>query len=259
MTEDTLLSYLKSPEDYIKTTAEQYMRDNQEEFLAQFLKKDALLAEYQMLSQDSDAPVYRMRAITDALQKSGAKTVNVTVQKDGVELTFKTSAESLKGLKSQYSTWYIAPSDRLQFRHLFGAGSDYSAEDIIRIAYGRSTLYRKAVTQVGTAWGLPIPDTQRWLDLIRQEEIAVTQAAEPEKVNHVMEEKDLPINASGLQTLDNIWGLFETAVKLNSADGRREMYALARELSECQNLTDWIIKSQTENEGAQVSMACTQN
>lgn len=141
MTEDTLLSYLKSPEDYIKTTAEQYMRDNQEEFLAQFLKKDALLAEYQMLSQDSDAPVYRMRAITDALQKSGAKTVNVTVQKDGVELTFKTSAESLKGLKSQYSTWYIAPSDRLQFRHLFGAGSDYSAEDIIRIAYGRSTLY----------------------------------------------------------------------------------------------------------------------
>lgn len=141
LTEDTLLSYLKSPEDYIKTTAEQYMRDNQEEFLAQFLKKDALLAEYQMLSQDSDAPVYRMRAITDALQKSGAKTVNVTVQKNGVELTFKTSAESLKGLKSQYSTWYIAPSDRLQFRHLFGAGSDYSAEDIIRIAYGRSTLY----------------------------------------------------------------------------------------------------------------------
>lgn len=69
LTEDTLLSYLKSPEDYIKTTAEQYMRDNQEEFLAQFLKKDALLAEYQMLSQDSDAPVYRMRAITDALQK----------------------------------------------------------------------------------------------------------------------------------------------------------------------------------------------
>ena len=121
------------------------------------------------------------------------------------------------------------------------------------------TPYRKAVTQVGTAWGLPIPDTQRWLDLIRQEEIAVAQAANPEKVNHVMEEKDLPINASGLQTLDNIWGLFETAVKLNSADGRREMYALARELSECQNLTDWIIKSQTENEGAQVSMPCTQN
>ena len=49
------------------------MRDNQEEFLAQFLKKDALLAEYQMLSQDSDAPVYRMRAITDALQKMWRK------------------------------------------------------------------------------------------------------------------------------------------------------------------------------------------
>ena len=64
--------------------------------------------------------------------------------------------------------------------------------------------------------------------IIRQEEIAGTQAAEPEKVNHVMEEKDLPINASGLQTLDNIWGLYETAVKLNSADSSRQMYALAR-------------------------------
>ena len=48
-------------------------------------------------------------------------------------------------------------------------------------------------------------------------------------------------------------------IPIDPATGIREMYALARELSECQNLTDWIIKSQTENEGAQVSMACTQN
>ena len=155
LTEDTLLSYLKSPEDYIKTTAEQYMRDNQEEFLAQFLKKDALLAEYQMLSQDSDAPVYRMRAITDALQKSGAKTVNVTVQKDGVELTFKTSAESLKGLKSQYSTWYIAPSDRLQFRHLFGAGSDYSAAGLVCPIFLSYILRKKGIiTKNGIVAGM---------------------------------------------------------------------------------------------------------
>ena len=141
LTEGALLSYLKDPEEYVKTAAEQYMRDNQEEFLAQFLRKDALLAEYQLLSQGSDSPVYRMRSITEAIEKSGAKTVNVTVQKDGVELTFKTSAESLKGLRSYYSTYYIAPSDRLQFRHLFGAGADYAAEDIVRITYGRSTLY----------------------------------------------------------------------------------------------------------------------
>ena len=43
------------------------------------------------------------------------------------------------------------------------------------------TPYRKAVTQVGTAWGLPIPDTQRWLDLIRQEEIAVTKQPSPKR------------------------------------------------------------------------------
>ena len=57
-----------------------------------------------------------------------------------MELTFKTSAESLKGLKSQYSTWSLLRQTALQFVSIFfGAGSDYSAEDIIRIAYGRST------------------------------------------------------------------------------------------------------------------------
>ena len=180
--------------------------------------------------------------------------------------------ESLDALANHFPT---AGANRIQNRLIAFLAEHDGSEELCKLQenlakeaiaylmlYGTAvdvTPYRKAVTQVGTAWGLPIPDTQRWLDLIRQEEIAVAQAANPEKVNHVMEEKDLPINASGLQTLDNIWGLFETAVKLNSADGRREMYALARELSECQNLTDWIIKSQTENEGAQVSMPCTQN
>lgn len=175
----------------------------------------------------------------------------------------------LRTLTGQHQEWMAErllehgmPVEPDNYDALYACVSNQAVGAAKLMLYGTAvdvTPYRKAVTQVGTAWGLPIPDTQRWLDLIRQEEIAVTQAAEPEKVNHVMEEKDLPINASGLQTLDNIWGLFETAVKLNSADGRREMYALARELSECQNLTDWIIKSQTENEGAQVSMACTQN
>lgn len=139
--ENDLLSYLKEPEEYVKTAAEQYMRENQEDFLDQFLRKDALLAEYQALSQDSDAPVYRMRAITEAVEKSGAKTVNVTVQMGGAELTFKTSAASLKGLRYSYSVYDIAPSGRLQFRHLFGTGSSYTAEDVVRITYGRSTLY----------------------------------------------------------------------------------------------------------------------
>ena len=49
-----------------------------------------------------------------------------------------------------------------------------------------------------------------------------------------------------METLKNIWGLFETAVQLNSAKERLTLYDLARELEETQNLLDWIEKTPAE-------------
>jgi len=45
---------------------------------------------------------------------------------------------------------------------------------------------------------------------------------------------------TGMETLDNVWGLFETATRLNSRKQRVELFKLAGELAECQNLPDWI-------------------
>lgn len=51
------------------------------------------------------------------------------------------------------------------------------------------TPYRKAVTQVGTAWGLPIPDTQRWLDLIRRERVCQDDFCKFSKFKYLSAEK----------------------------------------------------------------------
>ena len=146
--ETAFIAYITDPDLFVQTEAEQYIKNNQEKFLLQFLKTDALLAEYQALMQDTDNPIHRMKAITDAVKGCGAKTVTVTVQKDGQELTFKAAANSLTGHRNYYSTSEIPASDRRGFERLFGRYADYNAEDIVKITYGRNTIYDAPATPV---------------------------------------------------------------------------------------------------------------
>ena len=139
--ETAFIAYITDPELFVQTEAEQHIKNNQEKFLLQFLKNDALLAEYQALMQDTGNPIHQMKAITDAVKGCGAKTVTVTVQKDGQELTFKTAAGSLTGHRNYYSTSDIPASDRKEFERLFGRYADYNAEDVTKITYGRNTIY----------------------------------------------------------------------------------------------------------------------
>ena len=145
--ETAFIAYITDPELFVQTEADQYIKNNQEKFLLQFLKSDALLAEYQALMQDTGSPIHRMKAITDAVKGCGAKTVTVTVQKDGQELTFKTAADSLTGHRNYYSTSDIPASDRREFERLFGRYADYNAEDIVKITYGRNTIYEAPPAQ----------------------------------------------------------------------------------------------------------------
>lgn len=139
--EAAFMAYLQDPEVFIQTEAKQYIQSHQEDLLLRFLKNDALLAEYQTLEQDAASSIHRMRAITAAVNGCGGKAVTVTVQKDGKELTFKTGVNGLQGYHSYYSPSLIAVPDRREFERLFGKGADYTPEDIVRITYGRNTIY----------------------------------------------------------------------------------------------------------------------
>ena len=86
------------------------------------------------------------------------------------------------------------------------------------------------------------------LELITREKEAARGTAEPEETRHVLPESKLPMNASGMQTLDNVCGLFETAIQLESRDHREALFRLASELMETQNLLDWIEKTSAEKQ-----------
>ena len=63
------------------------------------------------------------------------------------------------------------------------------------------------------------------------------------------------MNATKMETLDNVWDLFESAVQMDSQEQRTAMFKLANELAECQNLLDWIEKTPAERELPEITIS----
>ena len=77
-------------------------------------------------------------------------------------------------------------------------------------------LHRECIFLIGTAWDIPMGDTQEVISLLDRELDAIRAAGEGGTVAHVLPEDELPMNATGLETLDNIWDLFETSLRMDS-------------------------------------------
>ena len=109
-------------------------------------------------------------------------------------------------------------------------------------------FYRECISHIGTAWDIPVGDTQAVISLLDRELDAIHTAGEDGTVVHVLPEEEQPMNASGLETLDNIWDLFETALRVNSPYARTKLFEMAKWLEESQNLLDWIEKTPAEKQ-----------
>ena len=107
-------------------------------------------------------------------------------------------------------------------------------------------LHRECISHIGTVWGIPVSDTQEVASLLEREQAAILAAGENGTVTHVLPEEELPMNASGTETLERIWGLFETSQRLRREEKRTALYEMARWLEESQNLEDWIVKTSEE-------------
>ena len=104
----------------------------------------------------------------------------------------------------------------------------------------RTTHYDEAITLAGKAWNIPMVDTARSLGLIRQEREVLDKLAAGKDASHVLPETELPMNATGAETLENVWALFETAIRLDRLKDRKLLYHLASELAVSQNLSNWV-------------------
>ena len=102
-------------------------------------------------------------------------------------------------------------------------------------------LHRECIELIGEAWDIPAEEQREPLALLEEEQVSLRTGE-----GHVLLEEELPMNASGTETLERIWGLFETSLRLRSEKKRTALYKMARWLEESQNLEDWIMKTQGE-------------
>lgn len=140
--DDTLLRYIANPNGYAWEIADAYWKEKQEEMLFQFLWKDLVWEKLRELESEGDSQLTRIRNIMQAVNRTSAKTVTVTVCKGGVECTFKASAAVLgRDPGSCYTTWNLPAKDRKAFEQTYGVRANFCPEDIIRITYGGKTIY----------------------------------------------------------------------------------------------------------------------
>lgn len=140
--EECLRAYILNPEMYVQQQAAEYVANEQEKILLQFLKNDALIFAFKEIVEHPEDPVHTIRKIIAAMNDTTAKTVNVTICKEGEEFTFKTEAKELRSdPTTYYNIWSMASADRRKFWERFGNGAAYYPQEIVRITYARAVLY----------------------------------------------------------------------------------------------------------------------
>ena len=94
---------------------------------------------------------------------------------------------------------------------------------------------RECIGLIGEAWDIPTEEQREPLALLEKEQASLRTGE-----GHALPEKELPMNASGAETLECIWNLFEMSLRLRSEEKRTALYEMARWLEESQKPWDRI-------------------
>lgn len=142
MSDNEYIQFILDKEPLVEETAKAYIEEHQENILAQFYNNALLKKELQSIYDDPGHILHRVKAIIGAVKESGAKTVNITINKDNKDFTFKYEADTLKyDPGKDYSSYDIKASDRREFEKLFGRSADFYPNEITKITYGRNVIY----------------------------------------------------------------------------------------------------------------------
>lgn len=142
MSDADYIQFIVDKETLVEREANEYIEKHQENMLAQFYNNTLLRKELKAIYDDPDNILHRVKAIIDAVKKSGAKTVNVTINKEDKEFSFKYETRTLTvAPDSYYSSYNMKASDRREFENLFGRNANFYPSEITRITYGRNVIY----------------------------------------------------------------------------------------------------------------------
>lgn len=140
---NNILEYLTDKESFIEEEARDFILDNHSSILKSLTISREKRKVLKQIEDNKDHPYHKIKSILDSIRDKNYVTVNLTINKDNKELTFKYDAHSLSLRYDTYLSSYSIDklSDRNKFEELFGSWSDFNYQDIIKITYGRNTIY----------------------------------------------------------------------------------------------------------------------
>lgn len=148
-TNNNYLEFITNKDWLVKSKGDKYIEENRENILLQLKENEAIKEELQGIYDNPDHELYRIKEIIRAVKKSGAKTVNVTINKNNKEFTFKYNAALLQNdPKGYYHNWGMKTTDEIDFERYFGKEAKFSANDITQISYCRNVIYDSSEFEV---------------------------------------------------------------------------------------------------------------
>lgn len=154
--ENSLLQYIANPEDFEKKQADTYIAEHQQDMLLDIEENEFIREELRKIEALEDSPMHRLKNIMETMRKSEARTVEVTLNKNGQMFTCKMEADRLRGVpyKGIYSMHGMATESRVAFENVYGRSAQFGPEDITDISYRKKSIYSAeplAVEQAETA------------------------------------------------------------------------------------------------------------
>lgn len=139
-----LLDYLTNKESFIEEEARWFIVENTTSILRSLAIADKKREVLKEIESNENHPYHKIKRIIDAIKDHNCVTVNLTINKNGIEQTFKYNADALKrDYNSSYlSTWnFEKAQERNLFEETFGRSEDLHYEEIVKITYGKNTIY----------------------------------------------------------------------------------------------------------------------
>lgn len=139
-----ILDYLTNKELFIEEESRDFILDNSTQILKGLKMIEIYKKQLKCIEEDENHPYHKVKKIVDAIKKNNCVTVNLTINKNGIEQILKYDADTLKNCyaSSYLSTYHIGKlSDRNLFEENFGRSEDLHYEDIVKITYGKNTIY----------------------------------------------------------------------------------------------------------------------
>lgn len=101
---------------------------------------------------------------------------------------------------------------------------------------GDAAPLETGVRLIAKAWGLPMESLQASLELIEKEKQLVLSGSRED----ILPETELLEPYDGGMIMELLWGLFETAIKLEDAQDRAAVYQLALLLADTLDFDEWL-------------------